>query len=155
MERAQADILMAELGDRLGIPAMAFDAEDTAVLSIDGDSVLVEVRYDQRSGAIDLVAGLHDVVPSPARLNRALAANFSWQQMRGAIFAFDAATGRLQLRRRCAGDRLDSGLLNEVLEILVADAIAWSKALPDLSEDDTSAPTPAELPKLPFGGLRA
>ena len=155
MERAQADILMAELGDRLGVPAMALDADGMALLSIDGDAVVVGVRYDQQSGAIDLRAGLDDMVPSPARLGRALSANFSWQLTGGAILALDAATGRLELRRRCSGADLDSGRLNEALEDLVADAVAWSKALRDLPEDGPSALAPADPPKLPFGSLRA
>lgn len=155
MEKAQADILIAELGDRLGIPAMALDAEGVAVVSIDDDLVVVGVRYDQQSGAIDLRAGLDDVPASPARLSRMLAANFSWQQTRGAIFALDAANGRLELRRRLAGERLDGGQLNEALEDLVADAIAWTKALRDLTEDDEFASASSEPPRLPPGGLRA
>ncbi len=154
MEKAQADILIAELGDRLGIPAMALDADDMAVLSIDGDAVVVAVRYDRQSGAIDLLAGLDDVASSPARLSRMLAASFSWQ-LDGAIFALDPTTGRLELRRRCAGEGLDSGRLNEALETLVANAIAWSRVLRDLPEGDSAPPAPAELPRPPLGGVRA
>jgi hypothetical protein len=154
MERAQADRLIAELGAKIGVPDMKLNAAGICTLSFDGGAVVVTITCDPAAGGLDLSTGLRDVAPTPARLARALAANFCWRPVDGAIFALDRDNGRLQLRRRCPGEGLDLKGLLAVLERFVKHALAWTKILGELDEQKEGT-VRQEAPRMPAAGLRA
>lgn len=143
MDRTHADRLVAELGGRLGLPALALEDEDSLTLSIDGGAVTVRIAYAEQTDMFDLSTRLERLVPRPAHLARALGLNFCWQANAGAIFSLDRLSGRLELKRRCLASDLDLAGFNEVLEKLVGHGIAWAKILGDMKDEQSAAPDAA------------
>ncbi len=150
MDRQQADRVIAELGAKLGCPNLTLDDSGTCTLAIDGDALAVSFRHDSAAGALDLMTGLDDVIVSPARLSRALAANFCWRPADGSTFGLDPVSNRLVLQRRCGGS-LDADAAMQVLESLVRHGLAWTRILNDIAIEDPEEPTPLRS----TAGLRA
>ena len=139
MDRSQATLLIAELGQRLGVSDMAL-SNGSCLLSLDSGAVVVSIRHDEPSGTFELMAGHDDVELSPARLAKALAANFCWRPVDGALFSLDPISRRLVLRRTCSGDGLDVAALMTLLDRFVKHTMAWTKILGEIAEEQEAAP---------------
>jgi hypothetical protein len=135
MDRSQATLLIAELGQRLGVSDMAL-SNGSCLLSLDSGAVVVSIRHDEPSGTFELMAGHDDVELSPARLAKALAANFCWRPVDGALFSLDPISRRLVLRRTCSGDGLDVAALMTLLDRFVKHAMAWTKILAETADEE-------------------
>lgn len=146
MERSQADALITELGETLGIVGLALDDGGSCTLFIDDGAVIVSIGHNAAAKTIDLMVCLDAVEPGSAPLNRLLQANFAWRGSLGATFAIEPASGALVLQRRVTA--ADAGELRQTLEDLVAAAESWAK---QLGADDAPA---AETEHL-VAGIRA
>jgi hypothetical protein len=149
------NLLIAELGQSVGAD-LALDDEATATLAIDED-VTVSIRFDEPTDSLVLQTRLETLEPSPARLQRALAANFCWQEAVGAAFGFDPLANQLTLTRHHPSARLDLDSLTAALEGLLNQGQRWTALLgefaspePEVEPDTESAPAP-----LTIVGLRA
>jgi hypothetical protein len=151
MDRARADTLIAELGAKLGLAAMALDETGNCSLSIDGGAVTVRISFREETGMFDFTTRLEHLTPKPAHLARALGLNFCWQANGGATFALDPLSGRLVLGRRCPATDLDLAGLNTVLEKLVGHALAWSKILGEMKEERAAVRPDAASARVPLG----
>lgn len=153
MDRTHADKLVAELGSRLGLADLMLDDADSCRLSIDEGAVTIRISYTEETDMFDLSTRLEQLAPKPAHLARVLGLNFCWQANAGAIFSLDRLSGRLALNRRCVASDLDVAGFNLALEKLVGHAIAWTKILGDMKDEEAaSADTaPARVPL----GMRA
>jgi hypothetical protein len=149
--RTHADKLVAELGASLGLQELALEEGDSCSLSIDDGAVTVRISYTEETDTFDFGTRLEKLAPKPAQLARALGLNFCWQANAGAIFSLDRLSGRLQLSRRCLASDLDLASLNAVLEKLVGHAVAWTKILGDMKEEQSSAPADAASARMPTG----
>jgi hypothetical protein len=128
MDRAAADLHVAELGKRLGMPGLALGEDGMCILSIDNGVLLPTIGYNQRTGTLDVMICMDEAVPSGRQLYRLLAANFAWTRSEGATFAVEPGSGALVVQRRCGPDDLAHGLM-PVLEGLTALATYWTKHL--------------------------
>lgn len=150
MDRAAADLHVAELGARLGMPGLALGEDGMCILSIDDGALLPTIGYNPRAGTLDVMICMDDAVPSGRQLHRLLAANFAWTRSEGATFAVEPASGALVVQRRCGPDDLARGLM-PVLEGLTALAAHWAK---HLGEAEPAEPQPfASLQTSPMGGM--
>jgi hypothetical protein len=151
VDRTHADKLVAELGSRLGLPALALDDADSCSLSIDDGAVTVRISYTEETDMFDFGTRLERLAPQPVQMARALGLNFCWQANAGAIFALDRLSGRLELNRRCLASDLDLAGFNTALEKLVGHAIAWTKILGDMKQEQSAAPADAAGTRMPMG----
>jgi hypothetical protein len=131
LDRNQADLLLADLGKQVGIDGLALDEGGACRLSFNDGTVVVDIAFDEEAGVVGLESSL-GVAPTPDRLKRALAANFCWLEVGGAIFGVDRLANRLVLRRRCLVADLDLASLTTALRGLVAQTQAWTKLLGEL-----------------------
>lgn len=158
IDRTQADILIAELAQHLGISALKLTEEGTCTLVIDDGALIVSLGHNQRVGTVDLMICLDDVEPSAGCLNKAMRANFGWLGAEGASFAIESSSGALVLQRRCHESELGHGALPKILERFVEYARGWSRLLAAESKRDAAAPPEAasRAPSQPIlGGVRA
>lgn len=150
MERTEADRLVAELGDRLGIAGLKLDGSGTCTLFIDEGKFIPTLGHNPGAGSIDMMVCIDDLVPNAAQLSSLMAANFGWTD--GACFAVEPSSGALVVQRRCTPHQLGNGLLPH-LEALIGVAEAASTRLrrivpaTDLDDEGIGA--------LPGGMLRA
>lgn len=144
MDRAQADLLVAELGRQLGIERLVLDEHGSCTLAIDEGAVIVSLGHSPQAGSIDLMVCFDEVEPSGPQLARLLAANFGWLATDGAAFALEPGSGALVVQRRWPGPNAGQGSLRSALESLVAVAEAWSRELartaPALDDDEGDLP---------------
>ena len=151
MDRIHADKLVAELGGRLGLPELALDDADSCSLSIDGGAVTVRISYTEETDMFDFSTRLEQLAPKPAQMARVLGLNFCWQANAGATFSLDRLSGRLELNRRCLASDLDLAGFSTALEKLVGHAIAWTKILGDMKEQQPAAHADAASARMPMG----
>jgi hypothetical protein len=150
MDRAAADLHVAELGKRLGMPGLALGEDGMCILSIDDGVLLPTIGYNQRTGTLDVMICMDEAVPSGRQLYRLLAANFAWTRSEGATFAVEPGSGALVVQRRCGPDDLAHGLM-PVLEGLTALATHWTK---HLTEAEPNGPALSDgLQASPMGGM--
>lgn len=128
MDRATADRLVAEFGARLGVPELALDDTGTCTFAVGAGAMLPTIGFNARTGSIDLMICLDEVVPAPDQLGQLLAANFAWLGSAGACFAIEPGSGALVLQRRCTAGDLAEGLY-PLLAGLVAAAEYWGALL--------------------------
>jgi hypothetical protein len=152
MDAEQARTLVAEIGKRLEIPDMELDEVGTCALAVDGGAVTLTLVHDEETGALDIGAMLSELELTPARLARALAANFCWAPAGGAAFGLDDFSDTLVLQHRVEGES-DADTLIPVLEGLVNHASAWAKLLAEVTEEEK--PTQAATMRPEIGGMRA
>jgi hypothetical protein len=152
VNRTHAEKLVTELGTRLGLPDLALGDADSCSLSIDGGAVMVRISYTEETDMLDLTARLERLAPRPAQMARALGLNFCWQANTGAVFSLYRLSGRLALNRRNLASDLDLAGFNTALEKLVGHAIAWTKILGAMKDEEPSA-APADAPaaRMPVG----
>ena len=157
MDRTRAEALVADLGQQLGIEALALDERGTCTLAIDEGAVIVTLGHNTRTGSIDLMVCLDEVEPSTTQLVRVLGANFGWLETAGATFALEPGSGAMVLQRRCHGPELDHGGLRRAVEALVATADGWSRRLAVMANaaEDGEADGPLDPSRLGSGVLRA
>jgi hypothetical protein len=129
MDKRQADALIHELGERMGLPNLALDAAGTALIAIDDGVVIVTLGYNTTAGTIEMMTCLDDIPPSGTVLMDALSANFAWIGTNGASFAVDPGSDALVLQRSCNAADVANGGLFTALEALVRSAEAWSRRL--------------------------
>jgi hypothetical protein len=153
MDRAQADLLIVELGDKLGVADLTPDASGAAGLSVDEGALLLRIAFDEATGGFDLSTPLAAVAASPSRLARALGANFCFQPAAGGTFGLDPAGNMLILQMHCPGAELDCERLVGALERLAAQAEAWTKVLGALKPETPAVEQTRQMPM--GGGLRA
>jgi hypothetical protein len=157
MDSARAEALVAELGQQLGIEALALDKRGTCTLAIDEGALIVTLGHNARTGSIDLMVCLDEVEPSGLQLVRILGANFGWLETAGATFALEPGSGALVLQRRCLGQELEHGGLRRAVEALVATADGWSRRLAVMAgaAEDGEAEATIDPGRLGSGVLRA
>ena len=158
MDRKQAERLIAELGQLIGLPGLALDANGTCRVSFEAAASSVALAHYPRAGELHLVAGLDNLEPSPRRLAEALAANFCWRPAGGAVFGFDPASGRLVLEQRCPND-VHADELARTMRGFVTQLVGWTERLTRIG-DESPAPAaderpPVRLPIPEFGAVRA
>jgi hypothetical protein len=124
MERAEADRLIAELGDALGMPDLALDANGVCSLVIDG-ALVPTFGHNPRAGSLDMMICLDGVIPDAALMRDLLEANFGW--LDGFGYALSPASGALVLQRRCTPHDCRGGL-RPLLEALLGAAERMAKA---------------------------
>lgn len=151
MERPKADLLITELGSKLGVADLTLDAFGRTGLTIDDGAMVLRIAFDEASGGFDVSAPLSEVEPTPARLARALSASFCWRPAAGGTFGLDPGRNELALRRHCPDAGLDASGLLEVLGSLVTQAEDWTKALHEI---EPAMPAGREDARMPMGGLR-
>jgi Tir chaperone protein (CesT) family len=144
MDRQQADLLVRELGQRLGLPELALDDGGAALIGIEGGPI-VTIGYAVSTGTLELMTSLDKATLSPSVMRQALAANFAWTGTGGAAFAFDAISEALVLQRRCSMADAANGGLFAAMESLVAMAEGWSERLAR-SEAEQQEPSRTEIP---------
>jgi Tir chaperone protein (CesT) family len=137
MDRGQADVLVSDLAKQLGIATLAFDENGMCVLALEeGDeSVVVSIGHNPGAGSIDLMACLHRVEPSPARIAAALMANFDTPRGGGVTLAAEGSTGAFIVQRRYFGPDLGDGGLPEAVVSFVDDATAWTERLTAIDDE--------------------
>lgn len=156
MDRGQADIVVSELGTQLGLSPLALNESGSCTLVVDDGAVIVTIGYNQRTGSIDLMTCLDAVELSPARLARAMKANFCWLGADGAMFALEPNSGAFVLQQRCPDEDVAHGGLVKRLESLVLQTQAWTKLLSSNRAHDVSSAAGAAASATPSGGgLRA
>jgi Tir chaperone protein (CesT) family len=129
MDRKQANALIQELGERVGLPQLSLDDAGTALVAIDDGAVIVTFGHNAKAGTIEMMTCLDEIAPSGEVLLEALSANFAWFGTNGATFAVDPNSDALVLQRRCNSADVANGGLFAALEALVASAAVWSKRL--------------------------
>jgi hypothetical protein len=158
MDRAQAEALVTELGQQLGIESLALDARGSCTLAIDEEAVIVTIGHKARTGTIDLMICLDEIEATGARLVRVLGANFAWLGTGGATFALEPGSGALILQRRLVDQELQHGGLGRALQSLVAMAETWTRQLATIKDagpaDDEVGPA-LDPGRIAQGVLRA
>jgi hypothetical protein len=144
MDRQHADLLMAEFGAQVGLPGLALDDDGACRLSFDDGAMTVDIRFDFDSGTASFAAPLDRVPPTPARLKRALAANFCWQDCAGAVFGLDRLANRLVLRRHCRLEDIDLSGLTAAVQRIVSHALAFTRMLGELEAGERPVAGDAE-----------
>jgi len=151
MDRRQADILVADLAAQLGSTALALDENGMCVLGIDNEKMMVSIGYNRAAGALELIASLNTVEPSPARIAAALMANFERPSGDAASLATEPSSGTFVLQRRWLTPDLGDGGLPGALLAFLTEADAWNKRLAEVADD----PDPAARGPAPDAGVRA
>ncbi len=152
IDRANADLLIAEIGSKLGIADLTLDTRGETGLAIDNGAITLRIAFDDATGGYDILVPLSGVEPSPTRLQHALSANFCWRPTMGGTFGLDRARNELSLRWHCPGADLDAAGLLRALDDAVAQADAWTTALAAM---DPAMPASADAARTPMdGGLR-
>ncbi len=128
MNRGQADIVVSDLAKELGIPGLALDEDGFGLLAIDEGRVIVAIGHNAARGSIDLMACLDTVDPTPARISRALAANFTLDPD-GPVLAADPSTGAFVLQQRVVRTDLPDGGFPGVVARFVEHAETWAERL--------------------------
>ena len=142
MDRSQADALVSELGEQLGIAGLALDESGSCTLAIDDGAVVLSLGHNPGASSIDLMICLDDIDTTRLQLRRVLLANFGWLTTAGASFALEPMSGALVLQRRCTAADLGHGGLRAVVESLVGSAEGWSKRLAALADSDGAGRPP-------------
>ena len=153
MDRGQADIVVADLGRELGIPALALNDDGMGILVLDESATVVAIGYNQVAGTLDLMTCLAEVESSPARSLAALRANFGSRGPGGETLAVDPTSGAFVLQRRYGGqDLVESGLAGAVRGLL-AHAEQWTRQFASLAGPRSGASGNAA--RASGGGIRA
>jgi hypothetical protein len=151
MDRATAERHVAELGDRLGLPGLALDADGLCIIALDDGALLPSLGYNPRAGALDLMLCLDRVVPTGRQLAALLDANFAWARTGGFCFATSPRSGALVVQRRCGTEDLAGGGLLPLLQGLIALGEQWERQLSVLAPED-EAPE-ADAAPAPLGAM--
>ena len=139
MDRAQADILVGDLAQHMGIPALALDENGMCIVTLgerEGGAI-VSLGFNADAGSIDLMTCLADVDPTFERIVEALAANLG--RAGGSVLAAEPSTGAFVLQRRCSGPDLGDGGLPGALLAFVEEAKAWTHWLASIGTAQTEA----------------
>jgi hypothetical protein len=129
MDRGQADILVGDLAQQLGVPTLALDENGMCILAIDEGKVIVSIGYNRAAGSLDLMVCLDRVDPSPARVATALRANFERASGSAASLAAEPSTGAFVLQRRWFTPDLGDGGLPAAVLSFIDEAEAWTARL--------------------------
>jgi hypothetical protein len=148
MDRQQADKLVRELGERLGLPELALEPNGVILVSIGGGETIVTVGHSESRGTLDLMICLDTINVSTRVMLDVLAANFAWTGTEGGTFAIDPVSRMLVLQRRCDDAGIANGGLFAAFETLVATAEAWRSRLPQAmkKQNDDSETSNAAIP---------
>ncbi len=146
MNRAQADILVSDLAQAMGMQALALDESGMATLSV--GELIVTLGHNAAADSLDLMACLDVIDATPARVAEALMANYA-NGAGGVTFATEPETGALVLQRRCLESDFGDGGLPAAFAGFVNDAEAWSRRLSALHGFDarTDEAMPAMGPR--------
>jgi len=118
--------LLRQLGDQLGLPQLAYDANDCCGLDFDRE-LHAEIRYVDRAEAFNLVLELGTLPDAGAGdlLRWLAAANLEPALLDQAQFALDTGTGGLYLCRTLDAQGLEVAGLIAALRSLVSLGKRW------------------------------
>jgi len=152
MDRGQANVIVGDLARAMGIEALALDDNGMCVVALEegADKVVVSIGHNAGAGALDLMACLDTVDPSPQRVAEALIANFR-SAPAAVTLAAEPSTGAFVVQRRYYARDLGDGGLPEALIAFVTEAMAWTRHLQEIA-DDEPAPSRSRSASI---GLRA
>ena len=156
MDKQRADQRVRELGERMGIPALALDEGNSALIGIENGPVL-SVGYAAASGTLQIMVTLDGVAISPSAMYEALGANFAFAETGGGSFAIESKSQALVLQRRLGDSDAEHGGLFAAVEALVAAADAWQlKRLTGGGSASSSSSSGAQAASaIPSGMVRA
>lgn len=123
--------LLRALGERLGLPGLAFDeASRTCALAFDR-RLTVRLALDEPAGALVMFAVLGEP-PAAARAalcEAMLRGNYLWRATAGATLSLDPEDGSALLARASPLAGLDAAALEAALTAFVNVAFAWADRL--------------------------
>ena len=127
--------LLAEICQKNGMPALAFD-EDQMVTTPFGEGQVLNLRYREDADELTLLASLGEVPPhaQAAALMELMKGNFNRPADAG-VFAWCEAVGQPVLQRRIACEGLTAAALDDVLTRVLTVADASARQLSRLSAD--------------------
>ncbi|MEM6365857.1 MAG: CesT family type III secretion system chaperone [Planctomycetota bacterium] len=127
LDREDANQVVRELGEIIGIEDLQLDEEGVAELIIDGQVELSLVHLPELPGIIAAAALPEGMEADPAVLRQILATNLSWQATQGGCFTF--VEPRLAICRLIPLGPGQSELLDQELARFVHRARAWQEML--------------------------
>ena len=136
MERDQAQTMVHDVGNLIGIPDLELDENGVCTLSLDDDRFYISVLHEVE-GSLTAIVTLRDIEPTEMLLQHALEANHLWQATQGATFTLEPGEGKLTLGKS-ATDAKDAQSLFAILEQLLDSARAWHDEFLDIHLDHTT-----------------
>ena len=124
-------MLLSALGERLGLPGLAFDeASRTCALAFDR-RVTVHLALDERAGELVMFAVLGELAPArrQAACEAMLRGNYLWRATAGATLSLDPEQDAALLACAAPLAALDAGSLEGTLTRFVDVAFGWADRL--------------------------
>jgi hypothetical protein len=144
--RQQAETLLSQLGNSLGIPQLAFDTRNACLLMFDRVTT-VNIVFEPNSAALLLMSYLGPT-PNSGGLKAMLAANYLWRATQGSTLALDPTAQSVALIARFESSQLEYERFRSALTVFVDAAEHWRQELVhhghSFSRD--SAELPGRLP---------
>lgn len=152
IDAAYIDTVLGEVAGAIGLSTLKLDDSGACAFAVDDGAIRVDLQFQPRFGAIDIVVWPGRIELSETRLDAMLAANFCWRATEGATFGLEPLSGTPVLQRRCFEHELATGRLPAAIERLVRHARTWPKHLASI---ETRAADEQRVAPRPSGGLRA
>ena len=133
--------LLAELGQKMNLPALVLDAQGLAKLVFDA-KVEVNIEHDANANQLHLytILGQAPATNAAPVLEKLLAGNLFGQATQGAVLAIDPLTDDILITTTLNPDKTDMVDFEKALELHVSAAEQWMEKLGDARVE--SAPSP-------------
>jgi len=130
-KRAQAQRLLAELGETLKLDKLTLDESTDSCALLFDDKRLLEIEFEKDSGRLVLNCALGELPPGDAEplLRELLVADLYWHRTRGATLGVDEHSGQVMLTQAQGVVELDRQAFEALVETFLNEADRWSSRI--------------------------
>ena len=142
--QTEAETLIADFGESIGIEGLVFDAFGCCMLAFD-DDIIVNIAHEKANQRILLFAYIGSVDAAVTPYKTLLKANFYWRGTGGATLSLDQDDGAICLTKPFSPQELSPTQLTTELEKFISNIEKWrdwTKDCKNLHETSSSEKEP-------------
>lgn len=141
----QLETLLQQLGERVGLPDLAWDEGGECTLLFD-DNVGINLSVEEDNQALVLYSIVGQLAPSvrTQAYEQLMSANFFWKDTLGATLGADTTTGTIVMAQSIPLSIIDLDVLENMLEHFIGLTENWMKRLAKLADGLETPPSSIE-----------